>query len=117
MESKATLILQLEGQRATLEKALADVTGVMLGQGYIVVSADGLPLAFSVRDGVAMNPMVRSSHTATRFCRQDAERLAALVIDNAGGKSYAVHVKDQLRKEIAYLTSAINIIRASNTHY
>lgn len=107
-----SILAHLEAQRDELQRDLQAVSSVRLDNSYIVVSQSGLPLSFVTDGGVVKQPKVTRATLATRFTRNDAERVAAAVIDGNKQPAKAVHIREQLDFEIRHVCTTINTIRA-----
>lgn len=94
------LIAQFERDIAASERALERLKGTLLGQGWIVRSAHGLCMSYTIDMGRVENPAVTSPATATRFTRDDAENVAANMRDGTGEPFRVVYVTDAIREHI-----------------
>lgn len=94
------LIADLERDIAASHKALDRLKGTLLGQGWIVRSAHGLCMSYTIDLGRVENPAVTGPATATRFTRDDAEQVAEATQDGTGEAFTVVYVTDAIREHI-----------------
>lgn len=98
----AKLIAGVEAQLIESRKDFNMISGVLLGQGWIVVAPAGFPLDFTVTGRVVTNP--RRGQFAGRVMRmtlRDAETVALSVVDGSGDHGRAMHVRGAILVEIA----------------
>lgn len=93
------VISQLKTNLETMERALSNLDGVLLGQGHIV-TCQGVPVRFEIVDGKAQNPQPCPPHMATRFTASDAKRIAESTRNGNNIPGETIHVKDALQQEI-----------------
>jgi len=91
--------------RDSMELALENLEGVLLGHGYIIV-CDGLALLFDD----SPNPSPTTPDKASRFEKEQAEELAPKVKNGLGIKGEVVHVKDAIRSAIDRCSKSINLL-------
>ncbi|MYM70515.1 hypothetical protein GTP45_27435 [Pseudoduganella sp. FT55W] len=77
---------------ARYQRAGEALRGVVLAQAYVVV-VEGLPLAFDIEDGEAINPRTADPHQATRFDLENAAHVARLVKNGNGTPGEVMHVR------------------------
>lgn len=94
------LIADLERDIAASERALERLSGTLLGQGWIVRSAHGLCMSYTIDLGRVENPAVTGPGSATRFTRDDAEQVAAVTRDGTGEPFTVVYVTDAIKDHI-----------------
>jgi hypothetical protein len=113
-ETKAEVLAVLNNSRAELVAALDGLSNVLLGQGFVVVSAVGIALKFKVEGQQVFDPKPAGGpHLATRFTKNDAESVAASVVDGHGDHGKAVHVCVALKDAIAETDRVIAMIEAA----
>lgn len=95
------LIATAERDIAACERALERLKGTLLGQGWIVRSAHGLCMSYTIDMGRVENPAVTGPATATRFTRDDAENVASSMRDGTGEPFVVVYVTDAIAEHIA----------------
>lgn len=96
------LIASLERGIAANEKALAALSHVLLGQAYVVRSAHGIVLDFTIdAQGRVSDPRPTSPAAAPRFDIATATHLAQACGDGTGQPFEAVHVNHALKEAIA----------------
>lgn len=113
---RADLIAQANERIVELRNAQKALRNVILGQGYVVLSDIGMALNFEVDPTTkeVKNPTsAGGAHKAVRFTKQDAENIAAAVIDGNGKPGKAVHILDALRDSIVDQEKLIETIRAT----
>lgn len=110
---KEEVLAELRFKRAELVAALGSLSGVLLGQGFVVVSGAGIALKFRVDGQQVFDPVTSGGpHLATRFTKQDAENIAASVTDGHGDHGRALHVNVALKEAIAETDRVIAMIEA-----
>jgi len=112
MEAKQVLIAQLEGMREELLDARERLRHIIVGQGYIITSADGLALTYKHDGNKVHSPRVTRAHLAVRFTREGAEKIAALTKDNDGKYGRPVHIRDAIDSEIRQIDESLNFLRS-----
>jgi hypothetical protein len=112
MDTKQTLIAQLEGMREELLDVRERLHHIPNGAGYIVQSADGLSLTYKHDGSKVHSPRVTRAHLAVRFTREGAEKIAALTRDNDGHYARPVHIRDAVAAEIRQIEESLNFLRA-----
>jgi hypothetical protein len=111
-EFKAQHIADLENELEELEKVEAGLQNVLLGQGYVVVSAAGLALHYDIVGNKATNPSVaRNAAYATRFSLRDAENCARITWDGNKEVAKAIHVREAVRAEIERIKGVLVFLK------
>ena len=102
-----TVISILKSQLASTEKAISDLSGVALGQGY-VVSCGGVYLTFGGGSNLASDPRpCAGPQYATRFNRADSLAVAAGVRNAQGEAGRAIGLVAALEAKRAELASIL----------
>ena len=97
LDTRQDFIDSLESSIAELMTAHRNLTHVLLGEGFVVMSAHGLTIDFDVdADRVISNPHSERPHLARRFTRDDARRAASATHDGTGEPFKAVHVLEAI---------------------
>jgi hypothetical protein len=114
---RAEVIAEFEGYLSEKRRAMDGLRNVLLGQGWIVVSADGLALTFDTetvgRETKLSNVRVAGgAHKALRMTESDAKRIAATCTNGRGETAIARHVRDALQDEIDSLVKTIEQLKA-----
>lgn len=95
------LIATLNTHRQDIILTQRLLSGVMLGNGYVVTTSGGVALDYDVADKVATNPRPCRFGSAPRFTKEDAQALAANLTDGHGKPGQAIHINDLLRDKLA----------------
>lgn len=80
------------------EMAHLDVT--LMAERF-VVQIEGLPLAFDLEDGCAVNPRPCKAHMATRFTRINAGRVAERVKNGNEATAVVIDVRQAVQEALA----------------
>lgn len=108
---KQQMIEQLTEDRAELSAARERLSGVLLGNGY-VVRCQGLTLTFTVDpQGNASAPKTCPLLRAPRYTKRDAETLAAATKNGNGAQGEAVHIMDALDYSIAEVDRLLGVLK------
>lgn len=115
--ARAETIAEFESHLSEKRAALDGLRNVLLGQGWIVVSADGLALTFDTEsDGrqtkLSNVRVAGGAHKALRMTESDAKRIAATCTNGRGEVSTARHVRDAVQAEIDSLVGLIAQLKA-----
>lgn len=105
-QARESVIQDFRQSLAQLQAARAGLAGVLLGQGFVVLIGD-LTVRFTVENGVASNPVPCPPHQATRFSREDAERVAAACRNGADERGRAVHVVEAIERAISTVSGLL----------
>lgn len=79
---------------------------------WVVVSADGLSLAFDIENGVASNPRVTTALKAPTFDREFAHRLGVNTFNGRNERGTCASLRAQLVKEAEGLEQSAAQLRA-----
>lgn len=111
---KQQMIEQLTEDRAKLVTARERLSGVLLGNGY-VVRCEGLTLSFTVDPvtKVASAPKTCPLLRAPRYTKQDAQTLAAATKNGMGTQAEAVHILDALDYSVAEVERLLGILKGA----
>lgn len=107
------MIAQAEAYVEELNQHSRAVLGVLLGEGFVIMTSDIFCIRFTIENGHCSNPKVQggSAYTAQRFTEEDARRLAASVTNGKGEKAEAVHITEALTRQIASQLQLIDMLR------
>lgn len=104
--ARESVLEDFRGSLAQLEAARAQLRNVLLEQGFVVVIGD-LTVRFTVENGVASDPAPCPPHLATRFSRENAERIAAACGNGLGETGRAVHVREAIERAISTVSGLL----------
>jgi hypothetical protein len=105
-QARESVIEDFRHSLAQLQAARAGLGNVLLGQGFVVEIGE-LTVRFTVENGVATDPTPCPPHQATRFCREDAERLAAACRNGHDEPGRAVHVREAIERAISTVSGLL----------
>jgi len=112
MDTRQGFIDSLEASIADLMAAHRNLSNVLLGQGFVVMSAHGLTMDFDVdAKGNVSNPRSARPHRARRFGLDDARLLASVTKDGTGQPFKAVHVLEAIALTMAEEQNVLNMLK------
>lgn len=104
---KADVIKVMTLKLDVAKDSLRMLDNVLLGHGYIVMCG-GLPLDFTVENGVASGVrVIGTAAAAPRFVKADAENLAKSVKNGREEPGVAMHITSALKYEITRLEECV----------
>lgn len=107
--NRAELMEMLNDDLTALKEKLARLDGVLLGEGYVLMS-NGMALAFDIDDQRRLSnprPVGLDGTGYLMLAKEEAERIAANVFDGGGKPAEAMHIRAALQQAIADQTALI----------
>lgn len=111
-DTRQDFIDSLESSIDNLMDAHRNLSNVLLGQGFVVMSAHGLTMTFDVdAKGNVSNPRSARPHRARRFGLDDARLLASVTKDGTGEPFKAVHVLEAIALTMTEEQRILNVLK------